>query len=318
MVLLNLALNHPLLVGSFPFRPNHFTIALLRKRFFFPNFFGRSKNDRGFSNELVMSTSGRLTIPALAAMKSRGENISVLTAYDYPTAQLIDAAGIEIILVGDSLGNVVQGKNGTLGVTLDEMIYHAEMVVRATSSALVVVDMPFPTFHLGINRTVGNAARIFKETGCQAVKLEGGANRVDEMTAITRAGMPVMAHIGLLPQSVHQLGGYRVQRDREQLIEDARAVESAGAFSVVLECIPAELAAEVTSILSIPTIGIGAGVDCDGQVLVAHDLLGLTPGRVPKHVKPYADLKSTITEAVTRFRDEVRDGRFPDHDRSFS
>ena len=262
-------------------------------------------------------TSERISVPKFSAMKAAGRKITVLTAYDYAMAALVDSAGIEGILVGDSLSMVVQGNVNTLPVTLDEMIYHAEMVGRAVNHALVVVDMPFPSYHLGIHKAIENAGRILKETRCQAVKLEGGADQAEVIAALVGAGIPVMAHIGLRPQNVHQLGAYRVQRDRDTLLTDARAAEEAGAFSMVLECIPAELAAEVTQAVGIPTIGIGAGTGCDGQVLVLHDLLGLTPGRLPRHVKAYADLKSETVDAVTRYRDEVRDGSFPGEEQTF-
>jgi 3-methyl-2-oxobutanoate hydroxymethyltransferase len=265
-----------------------------------------------------MSTADRqITVPEFTAMKGAGRKITVLTAYDYPTAKLVDSAGIECILVGDTLSMVVQGHPNTLPVTLEEMIYHAEMVGRAVRHALVVVDMPFPSFHLGRYKAVENAARILKETRCQAVKLEGGVEQAEVIEALVSAGIPVMAHCGLRPQGIHQLGGYRVQRDEEQLLADATAVQQAGAFAVVLECIPAAAARRITAQLSIPTIGIGAGVDCDGQVLVLHDLLGLLPGRPPRHAKAYADLKSTIVDAISRYRDEVRDGSFPGAEQSF-
>jgi 3-methyl-2-oxobutanoate hydroxymethyltransferase len=253
-----------------------------------------------------------MTVPKFAAMKAAGQKITMLTAYDYPTAELLDAAGIEGILVGDSMSMVVQGHPNTLPVTLDEMIYHAEMVGRAVSRALVVVDMPFPSFHLGKYKAVENAGRILKETRCQAVKLESGADQAETIAALTTAGIPVMAHCGLRPQSVHQLGGYKVQRDEERLRADALAAQDAGAFAVVLECIPPAVARAITAELRVPTIGIGAGPDCDGQVLVTHDLLGLTSGYVPKFVKTYADLRGTIDRAVTAFRDEVRAGKFPE------
>ena len=262
-------------------------------------------------------TSDRISVPEFAAMKAAGRKISMLTAYDYAMAALVDSAGIEGILVGDSLSMVVQGNVNTLPVTLDEMIYHAEMVGRAVDHALVVVDMPFPSYHLGIHKAIENAGRILKETRCQAVKLEGGADQAEVIAALVAAGIPVMAHIGLRPQNIHQLGAYRVERDRDTLLTDARAAEEAGAFSMVLECIPAELAAEVTQAVGIPTIGIGAGTGCDGQVLVLHDLLGLTPGRLPRHVRAYADLKSQTVDAVTRYRDEVRDGSFPGEEETF-
>jgi 3-methyl-2-oxobutanoate hydroxymethyltransferase len=240
-----------------------------------------------------------------------GRKIVVVTAYDFPTARLLDQAGVDAILVGDSLSMVVQGHESTLSVTLDQMIYHAEMVGRAVERALVIVDMPFPTFHFGTYRAIESAGRILKETRCQAVKLEGGMDQAETIAALVGAGIPVMGHIGLRPQSVLTQGGYRVQRDGERLLADARAAEQAGAFAIVLECVPRVAAKAVTEVLGIPTIGIGAGADCDGQVLVINDLLGLTTGHVPRFVKQYADLKTEITRAVTQFRDEVRDGRFP-------
>ncbi|HTU26367.1 MAG TPA: 3-methyl-2-oxobutanoate hydroxymethyltransferase [Pirellulales bacterium] len=259
----------------------------------------------------------RITVPKFTALKASGEKITVLTAYDFPTARLIDSTGVEGILVGDSLSMVVQGHATTLPVTVDEMIYHAEMVGRAVEHALVIVDMPFPSYHLGSHKAVENAGRILKETGCQAVKLEGGADQAETIRALVMAGIPVMAHVGLRPQSVHQLGGYKVQRDEEQLLLDAAAAENAGAFAVVLECIPAAIAAKITNQVKIPTIGIGAGAGCDGQVLVTNDLLGLTTGYVPRFVKAYADLGGTITGAVTRFRDDVRRGTFPGPEQAF-
>jgi 3-methyl-2-oxobutanoate hydroxymethyltransferase len=258
-----------------------------------------------------------MTVPKFVALKRAGKKITMLTAYDYPTAALLDSAGVEALLVGDSMSMVVQGHTTTLPVTLDEIIYHAEMVGRATRQALVVVDMPFPTNHLGPYKAVEFAGRILKETRCQAVKLEGGAEQSDVIAALVQAGIPVMAHVGLRPQSVHQLGGYKVQRDRQALLDDALAAQQAGAFAVVLECIPAELAAEITAAVAIPTIGIGAGAGCDGQVLVTHDLLGLTTGYVPKFVKPYADIGRTIVDAATRFRDDVRSGEFPSDEQAF-
>ena len=256
-------------------------------------------------------------MPAVVAMKAAGEKITALTAYDFPTARLVDQAGVDVIVVGDSLGTVVQGRPNTLPVTLDEVIYHAEMVGRAAQRALVVVDMPFPSFQLGKYKAIENAARVLKETLCGAVKVEGGANQAEVIEGLVAAGIPVMAHIGLRPQSIHQLGGYSVQRDREQLLADAQAVQEAGAFSVVLECIPAKLAAEATASIEIPTIGIGAGPHCDGQVLVLHDLLGLTPGRIPRHVKVYAALSKTISEAVAGYCEDVRSGKFPTTKQAF-
>ena len=221
----------------------------------------------------------------------------MLTAYDFSMASFVDAAGIDSILVGDSLGMVVQGHETTLPVTLDEMIYHGRCVCRAAKGALVVVDMPFGSYHAGSNQSVANAARIMKETGCQAVKLEGGADQADAIRALVQAGIPVMAHVGLRPQSVHQLGGYRVQRDSERLFNDAAAAQEAGAFSIVIECVPSEVAATITRELVIPTIGIGAGADCDGQVLVLNDLLGLTAGA-----------RAAVREAVREFGRAVGPG----------
>jgi len=263
-------------------------------------------------------TDQQITVPQFSAMKTSGEKITMLTAYDYAMAGLVDSAGIEGILVGDSLSMVVQGHGTTLPVTLEEMIYHAEMVGRAVRHALVVVDMPFPSFHLGPFRAIESAGRILKETRCQAVKLEGGVEQSEVIAALVSAGIPVMAHCGLRPQNIHQLGGYRVQRDERQLMADAQAAEISGAFAVVLECIPAETAARITASVMIPTIGIGAGAGCDGQVLVLNDLLGLSPGYVPRHVKAYANLKQIVAESVTRFRDEVREGTFPSKEQAFS
>ncbi|MBN2474233.1 MAG: 3-methyl-2-oxobutanoate hydroxymethyltransferase [Pirellulales bacterium] len=261
--------------------------------------------------------SSQITVPQFVAMKSAGRKITMLTAYDYTMAEMIDSADIEGILVGDSLAMVVQGRDNTLPVTLDEMIYHAEMVGRAVRHALVVVDLPYLSYQVGKHRAIENAGRVLKETCCQAVKLEGGADQAEIIAALVSAGIPVMAHCGLRPQSVRQLGGYRVQRDEEQLLTDARAAEEAGAFSIVLECIPAGVASEVTAAVAIPTIGIGAGTGCDGQVLVLNDMLGMTGGRVPKHVKAYAQLRQPIIEAVTRYRDEVRNGEFPGPQQTF-
>ena len=237
----------------------------------------------------------------------------MLTAYDYTMARLLDQAGVEMLLVGDSMAMVVQGHENTLPVTLDEMIYHAEMVGRAAEHALVVVDLPFPINHQGVHQTVVAAGRILKETRCQAVKLEGGADQADVINALVTAGIPVMAHVGLRPQTVHAMGGYRIQRDRDQLIADATAAEQAGAFSIVLECVPSELAKEITELIRIPTIGIGAGPHCDGQVLVSHDMLGLNcGGYVPSFVRAYADLKSVIQQSTKDYCKEVKDGKFPE------
>jgi 3-methyl-2-oxobutanoate hydroxymethyltransferase len=258
-----------------------------------------------------------LTVPAFVARKRSGKKLTMLTAYDYPFAAVLDAAGVDAILVGDSMSMVVQGHDTTLPVTLDEIIYHAEMVGRAVKNALVVVDMPFPTNHLGVHRAIEYAGRILKQTRCQAVKLEGGADQADVIAGLTAAGIPVMAHVGLRPQNVHAMGGYKVQRDAERLLNDALAAQQAGAFGIVLECIPADLAARITGQLEIPTIGIGAGAACDGQVLVLHDMLGLTTGRVPRFVKRYADLQSIVAQAVQQYAADVESGEFPGPEQSF-
>ncbi|MBI2823835.1 MAG: 3-methyl-2-oxobutanoate hydroxymethyltransferase [Planctomycetia bacterium] len=260
---------------------------------------------------------GPITVPRFVARKAAGQKISMLTAYDHTMAAILDNAGVDGILVGDSLSMVVQGHANTLPVTLDQMIYHAEMVGRAVRRALVVVDMPFPTCHLGTCKAVESAGRILKETRCQAVKLEGGAEQADTISALVAAGIPVMAHCGLRPQSVHVLGGYKVQREEARLLADAKAAEQAGAFAIVLECIPAGIAARITAVLSIPTIGIGAGPGCDGQVLVTNDLLGITSGYVPRFVKAYANLSATIREAVAAYRQDVQSGTFPGDEHVF-
>src|SRR5262245_53661281 len=264
------------------------------------------------------SESQRMTVPRFVGLKSTGRKITMLTAYDFTMASLLDATGIEGILVGDSMSMVVQGPPNTLPVTLDEMIYHAEIVGRAVQQALVIVDMPFPTYHLGIHKAIENAGRILKETRCQAVKLEGGVDQADVIAGLVSAGIPVMAHVGLRPRSVYAMGGYKVQRDAQRLTADAQAAQDAGAFAIVLECIPSPIAVELTAKLTIPTIGIGAGTGCDGQVLVLHDLLGLTSGYVPKFVRKYADLKTIITDAVTSYRDDARDGKFPGKGEEFA
>ncbi|MCA9246975.1 MAG: 3-methyl-2-oxobutanoate hydroxymethyltransferase [Planctomycetales bacterium] len=262
-------------------------------------------------------SAGRLTAPGFAALKASGGKLTMVTAYDYALARWADEAGVEGVLVGDSLSMVVQGRENTLHVTLDEMIYHAEMVGRAVEHALVVVDMPFPSFHLGKHKAIENAGRILKKTRCQAVKLEGGVDQADTIAALTSAGIPVMAHCGLRPQNVHQLGGYKVHRDEEQLLADAMAAQSAGAFAMVLECIPSAAAQRITSEVRIPTIGIGAGAACDGQVLVINDLLGITSGYVPRFVKAYADLKTEIHASVKHFISDVRDGQFPNAEHGY-
>jgi len=263
----------------------------------------------------------KTTILDIYKKKAEKQKITLLTAYDYPTAQIVDQAGIDMILVGDSLGMVVQGVTSTLPVTMDEMIYHTRMVVRGAQSALVVGDMPFLSYQTHRAEAVRNAGRFLKEAGCEVVKLEGGGQMADTIRAIVDAGIPVMAHIGLTPQYVHMLGGFKVQgKDdaaREKLLADARAVQDAGAFSVVLEAIPSALGKEITSMLRIPTIGIGAGADCDGQVLVLHDLLGLFDRFTPKFVKKYANLKQQALSAVEQYKQDVESGNFPSAEHSF-
>lgn len=258
------------------------------------------------------------TVPQLVERAKGGRRIVVLTAYDYGGARLVAAAGIDAIMVGDSLGVVVQGRANTLGVTLDQMVYHCEMVSRGAPDALVIGDLPFMSYQEGPTQAVRSAGRLVKEGGCGCVKLEGGLRMAEQIAAIVRADIPVMGHIGLTPQSIHQLGGYRVQRDADRLLADARAVQEAGAWSVVLECVPREIAAQITAQLEIPTIGIGAGPACSGQVLVFHDILGLYDEKPMRFVRRYADLKAVVTEAVGRYREEVESGRFPAPEHCFT
>ncbi len=256
----------------------------------------------------------KVTTTTLLKMKQEKKKITAMTAYDYPFARLVDQAGMVVILVGDSLGMVVQGKETTLPVTMDEMVYHTSMVSKACQRAMVVGDMPFMSYHGSIHDAVQNAGRFLKEAGASAVKLEGGAAVCDVIRAMAVSGIPVQAHIGLTPQSVHQMGGFRVQRDEERLLEDALNVQEAGAFSVVLEGIPSPIAAAITRKLTIPTIGIGAGPDCDGQILVLHDMLGMIDRVPPKFVKPYADLKAEASKGLKAYISEVREGVFPSKD----
>jgi 3-methyl-2-oxobutanoate hydroxymethyltransferase len=258
-----------------------------------------------------------MTVPRFVACKAEGRRLVMLTAYDALWAGLFDESGVDALLVGDTLGMVVQGHDTTLPVTLDEMIYHARMVVRGSRRALVVVDMPFMTFQVGPEQAIANAGRILKETGASAVKLEGGEYQAETIRALSRADIPVMAHVGMKPQSIRMLGGMsRIQRDAERLRIDARAAEEAGAFAVVLELIPRGIAEEITGELSIPTIGIGAGPGCDGQVLVNQDMLGLGNGFNPKFLKRYAELRSTVLEAVSNYAEDVRGGAFPGEEHS--
>lgn len=259
----------------------------------------------------------RVTVKTLQSMKLKGQKITMLTAYDYPTAKMLDEANVECILVGDSLGMVVQGKTTTIPVTLEEMIYHGEMVARATNRSMVIVDLPFPVGQLSIAHTVESAAAIMKRTQCQAVKMEGGHQQAAAIRALVDAGVPTIAHIGLRPQSVHAIGGYRVQRDVDQLMRDAKAAEEAGAFCVLIECVPPDLARQATQAIRVPTIGIGAGNGCDGQVLVTNDMLGWNSGYVPKFVRQYADLRKASAEAVAKFMQDVQSGDFPGPTESF-
>ncbi|MCX7403811.1 MAG: 3-methyl-2-oxobutanoate hydroxymethyltransferase [Planctomycetia bacterium] len=256
-------------------------------------------------------SSRRITLPDLASAKQNRRPLTMVTAYDWPTGRLVDAAGIDCVLVGDSVAMVVAGRSSTIPATLEQMIYHGEIVARAAVRALVVVDLPFPFQHLGVRTAIEACARLLKETGCQAIKLEGTAGQADVIRGIVAAGIPVMGHVGLRPQAVHQLGGYRMQRDIEQLTADAKAAADAGAFAVVLECIPQQVAAAITRSLKVPTIGIGAGPECDGQVLVLHDLVGLSLDHVPKFVRAYADTKTSIADALLRWRQDVIERKFP-------
>lgn len=262
----------------------------------------------------------RVTVRSLAARKRRGEPITMLTAYDFSFARIFDTAGIDLLLVGDSLGNVVQGVDTTLPVTLDEVVYHTRMVARGASRSLVIGDMPFGSYQVSSEDAVRSAVRLVKEGAAAAVKLEGGTRIASTIERIVNAEIPVMGHVGLTPQAVHRMGGFRVQgrgeAGRLQVLDDARAVQEAGAFAVVLEGIPAQLAKEVTAELVIPTIGIGAGVDCDGQVLVMHDLLGLNDG-APSFVKQYANIGADVSKAARAFADEVKHRKFPDERHSY-
>jgi len=264
----------------------------------------------------------KLTIQDIIVMKKNGEKISMLTAYDTSFASLIDAAGIEIVLVGDSLGMVLLGYDSTIPVTMEEMLHHCRAVNRGIKRAVMVGDMPFMSYQVSESEAITNAGRFLKESGCDAVKLEGGTEMCDKVKAISLAGIPVMGHIGLTPQTASQLGGYKVQgRDADsarKLLQSARDLEASGAFSIVLECIPAELSEVITKAVSIPTIGIGAGKHCDGQVLVTHDMVGMFEKFIPSFVKQYANLASQIKEAVATYNEEVKNGSFPSEEQSFN
>jgi len=264
----------------------------------------------------------RITINQVKQMKQKGEKITMLTAYDYSTARIIDEVGIPLILVGDSLGMVVLGYESTIPVTMEEMLHHTKAVVRGTKQVMVIGDMPFMTYHISVSDALRNAARFIQEGGAQAVKLEGGVTVAEKVRNIVNCGIPVMGHIGLTPQSIHQLGGYKVQGKTEEaaarLLEDARVLEQAGAFAIVLETVPSPLAALITKGVSIPTIGIGAGIGCDGQVQVISDILGSFTDFVPKHAKQYAKLADIIRAAITEYDREVKAGSFPTEEQSFS
>lgn len=264
----------------------------------------------------------RVSISDLKAMKRRGERIVMLTAYDYPTARLVEEAGVPLILVGDSLGMVVLGYDSTIPVTMDEMLHHVKAVVRGTRRAHVVADMPFMSYQASPQEALHNAGRMLKEGGAQSVKLEGGQRVAETVRLLVEAGIPVMGHLGLTPQSVNQFGGYKVQGKTPaaavKLLNDAIALEQAGAYAIVLEAIPAQLAEVITRRVAVPTIGIGAGPHCDGQVQVLHDVLGLFPDFLPKHAKRYAHLADIIREAIRRYAEEVREGAFPSQRESFN
>lgn len=263
----------------------------------------------------------KVTTKALALLKKKGTKISALTAYDFITAKILDETGIDLILVGDSLGNVFQGHDTTLPVTMDEMIYHTKAVTRGVKRAMVVVDMPFMSYQLSVDEGFRNAGRIMKETSAVAVKLEGGKRVAETVRKITEAGIPVMGHIGLTPQSIHQFGSYRERgtnkKEAEEILEDAKIIQEAGAFSLVLEKIPAELAKQVTESLSIPTIGIGAGVHCDGQILVTPDMLGLNVDFHPRFVRLYDNLSERMNTAVKNYIADIKNSKFPSDEESY-
>ena len=263
----------------------------------------------------------KVYVPALRSAKEKGEKLVCLTAYDYPTARIVDEAGVDIILIGDSMGNVIHGYGNTIPVTLDEVLLATKAVKRGSSRALIVSDMPYGSYHTGDNKTVRNALKLMKDGGAEAVKLEGGRNRVNLVKRLVDEEIPVMAHIGLTPQSVHKLGGYRVQgkttEDAQRLIEDAKLLEEAGAFSIVLELIPREIAEIITDEVKISTIGIGAGTNCDIQVLVLHDLIGFTFGRQPRFVRQYANVSEVISNAIKSWTDDVKSGNYPSEQESY-
>lgn len=274
---------------------------------------------KGLSNGPVPAGKERrpITVPDFLAAKTRSVRLTMLTAYDYTMARLLDAAGVDGLLVGDSLGMVVQGHEHCLGVSLDDIIYHTRCVARGVRRSLLVADLPFMTYQVSPQQALENAGRLVKEGGAHAVKIEGGVRSAASIAAIAGADIPVMGHVGMTPQSVRRFGGFRVQRDTEKILADALATEQAGAFAVVVECIPIELAQKITAALKIPTIGIGAGAGCDGQILVTQDMLGLFEDVQPRFVKQYADLGRDVVKAVENYCREVRDGTFPAAEHSF-
>jgi 3-methyl-2-oxobutanoate hydroxymethyltransferase len=264
----------------------------------------------------------RVTINQIKEMKQKGEKIAMLTAYDYSTAKIVDEVGVPLILVGDSLGMVVLGYESTIPVTIEEMLHHTKAVVRGVKQAMVIGDMPFMTYHLSVEQALQNATRFIQEAGAQSVKLEGGVTVAEKVRRLVECGIPVMGHIGLTPQSIHQFGGFKIQGKTPEaatrLLEDAKALEEAGAFSIVLETVPAPLGALITERIGIPTIGIGAGIGCDGQVQVINDILGSFADFVPKHAKQYVKLTDIVRDAVTEFHNEVTAGTFPTDKQSFT
>jgi 3-methyl-2-oxobutanoate hydroxymethyltransferase len=272
-----------------------------------------TKNGNSVSNR----SEHPITVPDFQAAKARGQRLTMLTCYDYTMARILDSAGVDSLLVGDSLGMVVQGQPDALAVTLEEMIYHTRLVMRGVRHSLVVTDMPFMSYQVSPQQALENAGRLIKEGGAHAIKLEGGSRSAAAVAAITQADIPLMGHIGLTPQSVRRLGGFKVQRDVNRLLDDALAIEAAGAFALVVECVPVDLAARITEAVKVPTIGIGAGPHCDGQILVTPDLLGLFTDIRPRFVKQYADLGQEVTRAVEQYCREVREGGFPDAQHSF-
>jgi 3-methyl-2-oxobutanoate hydroxymethyltransferase len=272
-------------------------------------------------SKIVVPQLKSVSVPSIIEKKSAGEKIVMVTAYDYPSAKAADQAGIDIVLVGDSLGMVIQGNEDTLSVTIDEMIYHTSIVAKAVKRSLVITDMPFLTYHTGETEAVRNCGRCIKEGRAQAVKIEGGARRAKLIRNIIDNEIPVMGHIGLTPQSIHKLGGFKIQgkddESRKRLLEDALALEKAGVFAIVLECIPSEVAKEITNNLGIPTVGIGSGPHCDGQVLVFHDLLGISDPPYPRFVKRYKNLGEEMADGLSLFAEEVRKGVFPSEEQAY-